>query len=209
MMDFPVPAPKELVREKYRRLRRELPPTAPPAAGASLAEHALSSVPGLVPPGSTVAAYLAAGREPGTLPLLYGLRERGYDVVVPICQPDRRLLWCRWSPDAPLVPGLFPSVPEPAGERMPAAELPRLNLVLVPALAVDHTGVRMGKGGGYYDRFLSGLRAAGNTAPAVGIVYDHEFAPAGSWPADHFDQPMDAVLAPSGWKTLPRHPVYS
>ena len=209
MMDTKSPKPKEVVREEYRRLRRELPSSAPLAAGVSMAEHALSAVPDLVPAGSTVAAYLSAGREPGTLPLLQGLRDRGYDVVVPVCQPDRRLLWCRWTPDAPLVPGLFPSVPEPAGDRVPAAQLPGLSLVLVPALAVDKTGVRMGKGGGYYDRFLSGLRAAGNAAPAVGLVYDHEFAPAHSWPADAFDQPMDAVLTPSGWTVLPRQPVYS
>ena len=202
-MDTGSSTPKEIIRTKYRRLRRELPPTAPLAAGVSIAAHALSVVPEVVPHGSTVAAYLSAGREPDTMALLAGLRERGYDVVVPVCQPERRLLWCHWSPDAPLVPGLFPSVPEPAGERVPAVQLPTLSMVLVPALAVDHAGVRMGKGGGYYDRFLSDLRAAGNQVPAVGVVYDHEFAPAGTWPADAFDQPMDAVLTPSGWTALP------
>ncbi|WP_341393435.1 5-formyltetrahydrofolate cyclo-ligase [Arthrobacter sp. G119Y2] len=209
MTDSAGPAMKELVREEYRRLRRELSPAAVLAAGPSLAQHALAAVPALIPPGSTVAAYLSAGREPATAPLLEGLREKGYDVVVPVCQPDRRLLWCRWSPGAPLVAGLFPSVPEPAGPRLSAADLPGLNLILVPALAVDRAGVRMGKGGGYYDRFLSGLRLSGNPAPAAGVVYDHEFAPAGRWQADVFDQPMDAVLTPSGWTDLPRRPAHT
>ncbi|WAP52619.1 5-formyltetrahydrofolate cyclo-ligase [Arthrobacter sp. ATA002] len=209
MTDSAGPASKELLRKQYRRLRRELPPGAPLAAGVSLAAHALAAMPDLVPPGSTVAAYLSAGAEPGTAPLLAGLHLRRYDVVVPVCQPDRTLLWCRWSPGIPLVPGMFPSVPEPAGPRVTAADLPGLSLVLVPALAVDRAGVRMGKGGGYYDRFLSELRASGNAAPAVGVVYDHEFAPAGRWQADVFDQPMDAVLTPSAWTGLPQHPVYS
>ncbi|MCC9195863.1 5-formyltetrahydrofolate cyclo-ligase [Arthrobacter sp. zg-Y820] len=203
------PTSKELARQLYRRLRRELPPDAPLAAGRSLAGHAAAVLPDLVRPGSTVAGYLSTGREPGTAPLLENLLEMGYDVVVPVCEPDRRLSWCRWKPGTPLLPGLFPSVPEPAGPRLSPAELPDLNLLLVPALAVDRNGVRMGKGGGYYDRFLSELRSGGNPAPAVGIVYDHELAPAGHWTPDPFDEPMDAVLTPSGWTGLAQRPVYS
>lgn len=209
MTNSAAPDSKAAARELYRRLRRDLPPAAPMTAGRSLARHALAVIPDLAPPGSTVAAYLSAGREPGTGPLLDGLLEQGYDVVVPVCEPDRRLSWCRWRPGTPLVPGLFPSVPEPAGPRLSAAGLPDLNLILVPALAVDRNGVRMGKGGGYYDRFLAGLRAAGNRAPAAAIVYDHEFAPAGRWTSDAFDQPVDAALTPSGWTGLPQQPVYS
>ena len=209
MDDTAAPTSKELAREKYRRLRRELAPAAPLAAGRSLAAHARTVVPEQVRTGSTVAAYLSAGREPGTAPLLEVLLDLGYDVVVPVCEPDRRLLWSRWTPGTRLVPGLFPSIPEPDGPRVPAADLPELNLILVPALAIDRIGVRMGRGGGYYDRFLAELRASGNQAPAAGIVYDHEFAHAREWTADPFDQPMDAVLTPSGWTGLPLHPVYS
>ena len=128
---------------------------------------------------------------------------------MPVCEPDRRLSWCRWTPGVELVPGLFPSVPEPAGPRLPVQDLPDLSLLLVPALAVDRAGARMGKGGGYYDRFLAGFRAAGGTAPAVGVVYDHEFVPAPSWASDSLDQPMNAVLTPSQWTELPERPVYS
>ena len=200
-------APKDLARQNFRRQRRELPPAAPPAAGRSLAARAFSVIPGLVPSGSTVAAYLSAGSEPATADLLTGLHERGYDVVVPVCEPGRLLSWCRWTPGVPLVPGLFPSLPEPAGPRLAVQDLPELKLLLVPALAVDRDGVRMGQGGGYYDRFLAGLRAAGNSAPAVGVVYNHEFVPARSWRSDALDQPVDAVLTPSQWTELPVHAV--
>ena len=201
--------PKDRARNEFRRLRRELPLDAARAAGRSLAAQALAVIPGLIPAGATVAAYLSAGREPDTAPLLAGLHERGYGVVVPVCEPDRRLSWCRWTPGVELVPGLFPSVPEPAGPRLPVQDLPNLSLLLVPALAVDRAGARMGKGGGYYDRFLAGFRTAGGTAPAVGVVYDHEFVPAPSWASDSLDQPMNAVLTPSQWTELPERPVYS
>ncbi len=201
--------PKDLARNEYRRRRRELPAADVTAAGRALASRAFSVIPALVSPGATVAAYLSAGREPDTAPLLAGLHERGYDVVVPVCEPERRLSWCRWTPDSSLVPGLFPSVPEPAGPRLPVQELPGLELLLVPALAVDAAGMRMGKGGGYYDRFLAGFRAGGNTAPAVGVVYDHEFAAPGSWVSDSLDQPVNAVLTPTQWTELPVDRVYS
>ncbi|MDN3482192.1 5-formyltetrahydrofolate cyclo-ligase [Arthrobacter sp. APC 3897] len=202
-------APKDQARNEYRRRRRELPSAAPLEAGRALASRAFTVIPRLVSPAATVAAYLSAGREPDTGPLLAELHARGYDVVVPVCEPDRRLSWCRWTPGSRLVPGLFPSVPEPAGPRLQVQDLPNLELLLIPALAVDARGMRMGKGGGYYDRFLAGFRAAGNSAPAVGVVYDEEFAPAGSWMSDSLDQPADAVLTPSQWTALPLEPVYS
>jgi 5-formyltetrahydrofolate cyclo-ligase len=62
-------------------------------------------------------------------------------------------------------------------------------LVLVPALAVDHSGVRLGKGGGYYDRALSL-----STGPVVAVVRDEEFVP--SLPAEPHDVRVDAVLTP-------------
>ena len=201
--------PKDVARTAYRRRRRELPADVPPAAGRALAARAFSAMAEIVPSSATVAAYLSAGREPDTAPLLTGLHERGYDVVVPVCEPDRMLSWCRWTPGVPLVPGLFPSVPEPAGPRLQVEELPDLKLLLVPALAVDRDGVRLGKGGGYYDRFLAGLRSAGNSIPAVAVVYDSEFAPAGSWTSDSLDEPVTGVLTPSQWTELPAPPVYS
>lgn len=202
-------ASKDQARNEYRRRRRELPSAAPLAAGRALASRAFTVIPRLVSPAATVAAYLSAGREPDTAPLLAGLHARGYDVVVPVCEPERQLSWCRWTPGSSLVPGLFPSIPEPAGPRLQVQDLPNLELLLIPALAVDADGMRMGKGGGYYDRFLSGFRASGNVAPAVGVVYDQEFAAAGSWASDSLDQPVDAVLTPSQWTNLPLGPVYS
>lgn len=209
MADSAAPVPKISARSEFRRLRRRLPPAAAHDAGAGLARHALAVLPDLVPPGGTVAAYLSARTEPDTAPLLEGLVTAGYDVVLPVCEPERRLSWCRWVPGTALQPGLFPSVPEPAGPRLSLHDLPGLDLVFLPALAIDSAGVRMGQGGGYYDRFLAGLRAAGNSVPAVGTVYDHEFVPAGSWESDTLDQPVDAALTPSGWTRLPLRRVDS
>ncbi|MBP3042874.1 5-formyltetrahydrofolate cyclo-ligase [Arthrobacter jiangjiafuii] len=209
MDDSVTPVPKIPARTEFRRLRRLLPGTAAQEAGLALADHALAELPELVPAGGTVAAYLSAGSEPATASLLEGLVEAGYDVVLPVCEPGRRLSWCHWTPGTALQPGLFPSVPEPVGKRLSLQELPALDLVFLPALAIDSAGVRMGQGGGYYDRFLAELRAAGNNALAVALVYDHEFVPAGSWASDAFDQPVDGVLTPSGWTWLPLDPAGS
>jgi 5-formyltetrahydrofolate cyclo-ligase len=79
-----------------------------------------------------------------------------------------------------------------------------LNLLLIPALAVSEDGTRMGKGGGYYDRFLTRYRAAGGAAPVVAVTHDHEFVPAGSLPADALDVPVDGVLRPGGYTRVAR-----
>ena len=209
MNDAVRPLSKQLARQEFRRLRRGLDPAVRAAAGPAMAAHALAMLPGPAGPGSTVAAYLSAGTEPGTEELLQGLAESGFSVVVPVCEPEFQLSWCRWKPGIELGPGLFPSIPEPVGPRVSAAGLPEPEAIFVPALAVDAAGIRMGKGGGYYDRFLAGLRAAGRRIPAVAMVYGHELVSSGTWSADGFDQPVDAVLTPAGWTPLPLEPVYT
>ena len=186
---------KEQVRSSFKQKRRELRggETADQlAAAASPLLHSLE-------PDSMVSCYLSAGSEPDTSALLTALAGAGHTVVVPVCEPGHQLSWCPWTPGAPLVPGLFPGIPEPAGPRWNLPEIMGLDLLLIPALAVSEDGTRMGKGGGYYDRFLTRFRAAGGTAPVVAVVHDHEFVPAGSLPADALDVPVDGVLRPGGY----------
>lgn len=70
-----------------------------------------------------------------------------------------------------------------------------IEVVLVPALAVDRSGVRLGKGGGWYDRALQSL-----TAPKVAVVYDNEIFPAHTLPKESHDVNMDGVVTPSGFE---------
>ena len=70
--------------------------------------------------------------------------------------------------------------------------------IFLPATAVDGSGSRIGQGGGYYDRLLDRLDAAGQRPPAVAVVYSGEVLPAGTIPAEPFDKPVAAALTPDG-----------
>jgi 5-formyltetrahydrofolate cyclo-ligase len=129
-----------------------------------------------------VAAYASVGTEPATAALL-ALRA---DVVLPVLLPDGDLDWATGR----LVPGPR-GLLEPAGPRLGVDAVAGCDLVLVPALAVDAAGVRLGRGGGSYDRALR--RATGR---AVALLYDGELVD--RLPAEAHDVPVDAVVTPSG-----------
>lgn len=103
---------------------------------------------------ATVAAYVSVGREPGTGPLLDALVAAGKRVMLPLLQPDGDLDWALYRGPEGLLParrGLL----EPVGRRLGPDAVATADAVLVPGLAVDRSGVRMGRGGGSYDRALS------------------------------------------------------
>lgn len=163
-----------------------------------------------LPPGSEspglVAAYLSVDPEPETHELLASLAARGYEVIVPICEPAYQLSWCSWSAETELRRSPRAPVLEPVGERRSFTDLlggeRTVTLVLVPGLAVDRSGSRLGQGGGYYDRFLAQLRAADPSIPALAYVYDHELLPAGSLATTPLDMPLTGAFTPSGYQPL-------
>jgi 5-formyltetrahydrofolate cyclo-ligase len=102
---------------------------------------------------ATVAAYVSVGREPGTGVLLDALVAAGKRVILPLLQPDNDLDWAAYAGAEALVSagrGLL----EPAGRPLGLDAIATADAVLVPGLAVDRTGLRLGRGGGSYDRAL-------------------------------------------------------
>ncbi|MCX4676518.1 5-formyltetrahydrofolate cyclo-ligase [Streptomyces sp. NBC_01433] len=143
----------------------------------------------------TVAAYVSVGREPGTRALLDALRTRGVRVLLPVLLADNDLDWAPYEGAERLVPagrGLL----EPDGARLGPAAVLDADAVLLPGLAVDADGMRLGRGGGSYDRVLARLSAAGAHPALVVLLYDDEVV--AQVPREPHDHPVDAVVTPAG-----------
>jgi 5-formyltetrahydrofolate cyclo-ligase len=179
-------------RERLLAARAALPAAEREAAGAALVARLLAAAP--LRDVRQVAAYVPVGTEPGAVALLDALRDRDVRVLLPLALPDRSLDWAEY--DGRLVPGRY-GLREPAGPRLGPAALAGAEVVLVPGLAVDRHGIRLGRGAGYYDRALAAVRA-----PVAVLVYDTELV-ARDLPAEPHDRPVTAAVTPlRGWVDL-------
>jgi 5-formyltetrahydrofolate cyclo-ligase len=133
-----------------------------------------------------VALYVAVPPEPETGLLLSWLESRGVRVLLPVLHDDNDLGWGASS--AGLVPGRF-GLSEPAVD-LGVDAIADAELVLCPALAVDRAGVRLGRGGGSYDRALARVGV-----PTIAVLYDSELVDA--LPSDAHDRRVTHVLTPS------------
>jgi 5-formyltetrahydrofolate cyclo-ligase len=140
-----------------------------------------------------VAAYVSVGREPGTGPLLDALLERGTEVLLPLLLPDGDLDWAVHEGDGALA-GAARGLLEPTGLPLGTGAVAGATAVLVPGLAVDRRGVRLGRGGGSYDRVLA--RLVGRAFTCV-LLHDGEVLDL-PVPRDRHDVPVDAAATPSG-----------
>jgi 5-formyltetrahydrofolate cyclo-ligase len=143
-----------------------------------------------------VACHLSMGTEPGTGPLITELLKRGVEVVVPVTRAEtHELQWVVFDPASPL--RLSPiGVPEPDGERLGPDVLADAGLVIVPAMAVDHAGNRLGRGAGYYDRALTPV-----TAPICAVVHANELME--SVPHEEHDVPVQMAVTETGLFRVP------
>ncbi|HSK26146.1 MAG TPA: 5-formyltetrahydrofolate cyclo-ligase [Jiangellales bacterium] len=186
-----VPGAKDALRRRLLEARRGLRP-AELAAGARAVCDGLLGTPE-VAGARVVGAYVSVGQEPGTGPLLDALLDRGTEVLLPVLLPDGDLDWAVHEGDAALRPatrGLL----EPAGPRLGPGAVTRAGAVLVPGLAVDRRGVRLGRGGGSYDRALA--RVAGRAFTCV-LLHDGEVLDL-PVPRDRHDVPVAAAVTPGG-----------
>lgn len=145
---------------------------------------------------ATFAAYVGVAAEPPTMPLLEALHAAGHRVLLPVCEPERRLSWVYWTPETAFVRSNYAPIDEPLGERFDSAVVKDATGIFLPATAVDGSGNRIGQGGGYYDRLLDKLDADGQRPPTVAVVYDHEVLAAGTIPAEPFDKSVAEALTP-------------
>jgi 5-formyltetrahydrofolate cyclo-ligase len=147
----------------------------------------------------TVAAYVSVGSEPGTRALLDALRARGVRVLLPVLLPDNDLDWGVYAGEGSLARvrhGGRMALLEPAGDRLGPDAVTAADAVLLPGLAVDARGMRLGRGGGSYDRVLARLERAGAHPALAVLLYDTEVVE--RVPEEEHDRPVHAVVTPSG-----------
>jgi 5-formyltetrahydrofolate cyclo-ligase len=182
-------ARKAQLRAAVLAARLRLTGAAQADAGAAIADHGLARWHGV----ETVAAYQAVGSEPPTAPLLDALLASGARLLLPVVD-GFALDWAAYTGPNDLTPGRF-GLSEPTSERLGAQALAQADVVVVPALAVDHLGNRLGRGLGFYDRALIEV-----AAPIVAVVYEAELIQ--DVPAEAHDRRVDAVLRPDGFTSL-------
>ncbi|WP_394431620.1 5-formyltetrahydrofolate cyclo-ligase [Streptomyces sp. SGAir0957] len=188
---------KRTLRRRFLAVRSSLPVDDVRKTELALAERAFE-VEELARAG-TVAAYVSVGGEPGTAPLLDALRARGTRVLLPVLLDDNDLDWGVYDGPSSLVEVQHPgriALLEPGGERLGPDAVLAADVVLLPGLAVDARGMRLGRGGGSYDRVLARLESAGARPALVVLLHDAEVV--AHVPEEAHDKAVHAVVTPSG-----------
>ena len=179
---------KVSIRRLVRERRHGLDPGTAERAGDSLADPFLLSRPPFAA-AHAIAGYLSLPGELPPEPLMELLHATGRIVAVPAWDAAHGCYgFAEWGPREPLAMGPC-RVLQPADPRFVPFE--SLDAVLVPGLAFDRSGGRVGFGGGWYDRLLSRCRA---DAVRVALAFEWQFIP--SVPLEPHDMPMDAFLLP-------------
>ena len=155
-----------------------------PARGLYLTRHVLKGVD--LAPGSAVSGFWPMGEEIDIRPLLWALHGRGHPVLLPeTLRRGNPLIFRHWTPGAPMIAERF-------GTQRPDGPVGTPALLLVPLLAFDRAGNRLGYGGGFYDRTLAGLPRV----PRIGCAYAAQELDA--VPATEYDARLDAVATERG-----------
>lgn len=181
---------KAELRSAILAARRRVTPQTHDAEAEALCAHLADAV----GDAEDVCAYVPTKLEPGSISLLDTLLQLGKRVLLPVARSDadgdpQPMEWALYEPgrlvQAPM------GLREPEGPPLAGDALARASVVLVPALAVDRRGVRLGRGAGFYDRTLP---SAARSARLVAVVRDDEVLD--GVPADPHDVPMTHALTP-------------
>ncbi|WP_165064816.1 5-formyltetrahydrofolate cyclo-ligase [Marisediminicola senii] len=184
---------KRALRVELRELRRQRTARDQDAATLAITDHLRSLATGVG--AKSVAAYLPSTDEPNIRPFIDWAIAAGVTVLMPVSRDDGLLDWA-------VTDGLHEQegahgMPEPVGELLGPIAINDVDLILVPASAVDRTGMRMGWGMGYFDRTLGSMERC---PPVYAVIFDNELLD--SVPSEVHDKRVDGVVTPSAIVTF-------
>ena len=174
---------KVVLRRSLLQTRLSLSPTQWRAKSDRICEQ-LKSFP-LYTEAKTILAYFSFRQEPD-LSLLFESKNNQHIFGFPRCV-GQSLMWHLWQPEAKLVEGKF-GILEPSSDA-PTISASEVDLILVPAVAGDRQGYRLGYGGGFYDRLLTSPQW--KNIPTVGIVFEFAYLP--TLPIDPWDTKLKYI----------------
>jgi 5-formyltetrahydrofolate cyclo-ligase len=186
---------RRALRRLFRKQRKQLPASAQAVHADAVARHFFASA--LQMRGRTLGLYFANENdgELSTAPLLARLLETRKRIALPVVGKGGAMEFYRYRRGTPLTPNRF-GILEPAPGALHVSPL-SLDVLLVPLVAFDGGGVRLGMGAGYYDRYL-GRIPPGMRPRLVGLAHELQRSlkplPAADW-----DVPLDGVLTEAGW----------
>ncbi|MDZ8171992.1 5-formyltetrahydrofolate cyclo-ligase [Microbacterium xanthum] len=140
---------------------------------------------------AAISCFLSTPFEPSTRAFVEGAVARGIRVLLPVTRADGLLDWAVPTEDGDISEGLF-GLPEPVGELLGPIAVGDVDLMIVPAAAVDRTGMRLGWGRGYFDKTIGSMEGC---PPVYAVVYDSEVLD--EVPADLHDQPVTGAVTPT------------
>lgn len=187
-------AAKQALRAEIRERRRTISAHERDADTAAITAHLqhLVAARGV----KRLSCYLATSTEPETRPFLSWAFDNGIEVLLPVTRNDGLLDWAVANNTEDENVGLF-GLPEPTGDLLGPIAINSVDLIIVPASAVDKRGVRMGWGRGYFDKTLGSM---GKRPPVYAIVFDSELVD--ELPREVHDQPVTGVVTPSALITF-------
>ena len=186
---------RKLAMRKDALAQRAVLRAAAPDAAERMARNFIAGIP--LPKNAVVSAFVAIGEEADPAPLIGLLRANGYPIALPrVVKKGEKLAFHLYAPGAALIPGVF-------GLSQPGKDWPEAvpDVLIVPLLAFDARGMRLGYGGGFYDRTLADLRASRNVL-AVGFAFAGQEVE--DVPHRESDEPLDWVVTEAGTRRFER-----
>lgn len=139
----------------------------------------------------SVSCFLSTTTEPETRVFLREAVSRGIRVLLPITRADGLLDWAVAEDLDAIAAGLF-GLPEPTGEVLGPIAVNDVDLMIIPAAAIDRAGTRLGWGRGYFDKTIGSMEKC---PPVYAVIYDSEVLD--SLPREVHDQPVDGIVTPT------------